>query len=133
VKQYKIFEHPNTRIEAVKQGWSWPAFFFSVYWAIAKKMWLLGIGTLLGTFAGVFCLGFIMTIVGLGERSIDGLAKLVGIAIKLIFGANGNKWRENNLHSRGYTMKGTVAAKNQEEAVDLYSKQELTMRLDYTH
>lgn len=39
MKHYKIYEHPAGRIEAVKQGWSWPAFFFVPTWALFKKMW----------------------------------------------------------------------------------------------
>ena len=46
MKQYKVFKHPAGSIEAVKQGWSWPAFFFSFIWAMVKKMWGLGIGVL---------------------------------------------------------------------------------------
>ena len=41
MKQYKIFKHPLGKIEAVKQGWSWPAFFFNWIWALVKKMWYL--------------------------------------------------------------------------------------------
>ncbi len=41
-KRYKVFEHPENRVEAVKQGWSWPAFFFIWIWALVKKMWVLG-------------------------------------------------------------------------------------------
>ncbi len=36
MKQYKIYEHPAGAIEAVKLGWSWPAFFFVSIWALFK-------------------------------------------------------------------------------------------------
>ena len=44
MKLYKIFKNPMNQYEAVKQGWSWPAFFFGAIWACVKKMWGLGIG-----------------------------------------------------------------------------------------
>ena len=46
MNQYDIYEHPHGSIAAVKQGWSWPAFFFAPIWALAKRMWILG-GSLL--------------------------------------------------------------------------------------
>jgi hypothetical protein len=41
-KTYDIYEHPIGTIEAVKKGWSWPAFFFTWIWALSKKMYLFG-------------------------------------------------------------------------------------------
>ncbi len=41
MKQYKIFKHPNGETEAVKQSWSWPAFFFTWIWALIKKLWVI--------------------------------------------------------------------------------------------
>ncbi len=38
MKEFKIFEYPEGSNEAVKQGWSWPGFFFGPIWAMAKKM-----------------------------------------------------------------------------------------------
>ena len=41
MKQYKIFENSLGTIEIVKQGWSWPAFFFGFIWAFTKKnVWI---------------------------------------------------------------------------------------------
>ena len=39
MKEYKVFKHPIGKIETVKQGWSWPAFFFNWIWALIKRMW----------------------------------------------------------------------------------------------
>ena len=47
MKQYKIFRNASGQVEAVKQGWSWPAFFFSVIWAIAKRLWIIAIWAIL--------------------------------------------------------------------------------------
>lgn len=37
MKTYKIFKNPTGQYEAVKQGWSWPAFLFGGIWACVKK------------------------------------------------------------------------------------------------
>lgn len=57
MKQYKIYANPQGTYEAVKQGWSWPAFFFSFIWAMVKKMWGLGVGVLVAFFALGFVIG----------------------------------------------------------------------------
>jgi len=142
-KRYKIYENRAGTREAVKQGWSWPAFFFTFIWAFMKKMNTIG--------AGVCAAFFILMIVraafsrdldtaaaidGLGrlidvntqalDRAtgtnfvIDGLISLVNLAIIVSFGVNGNAWREKNLLSRAYEFKGTVAAENDEAALSRY-------------
>ena len=118
MKEYKIYANPQSNYEAVKQGWSWPAFFFSFIWAMVKRMW--GIGA--GIFIGVFVFGFIVGASGAGPGG-DALINLVSIIINIIFGINGNKWRETNLPARGYELKDTVSAANPEGAVALYIKE----------
>ena len=118
MKQFKIYVNPQGYYEAVKQGWSWPAFFFSFIWAMVKKMWGLGVSV----FIGFFVFGFI---VGVSESGAggDALINIVSIIANIIFGINGNKWRENNLSKRGYEYKDTVTAANTEAAVALYVKE----------
>ena len=115
MKQYKIFQDSSGNSEAVKQGWSWPAFFFSFIWAFAKKLWLLGIAFIIGSL--VF--GLIVGAAGGGE-GLDALINVVSIVISIVFGINGNSWREKNLFSRGYEQADTVTAASPEDAVALY-------------
>lgn len=117
MKQYKIYVNPQGNYEALKQGWSWPAFFFSWFWAMVKKMWGIGIGVLIG--ALVF--GLIVGLSGAGEGGW-GLVNIVAIIVYIIFGKKGNKWRENNLLTRGYEWRETVTAANPEGAIALSIK-----------
>jgi hypothetical protein len=121
MNEYKIFEHPIGKIEAVKEGWSWPAFFFNSIWALVKKMWVLG-GILCGVF---FVLGFIrgVTSGGMG-RAINALIWIGNFAISVVFGLNGNSWREHNLESRGYKFKTTVTAATPEGAIAVFIEEE---------
>ena len=120
MKQFKIFEHPHLRIEAVKQGWSWPAFFFPWIWALVKKMWGLGFGIL-----GIY---IFLNIVSYGSRdeTLSGLISIAGIIASIVFGINGNKWRENNLRSRGFEYKSIITASNPETASALYVRNKST-------
>lgn len=117
MKQYKIFKHPSGTSEAVKQGWSWPAFFFSFIWAMVKKQWALGVSVLIG----LLVFGFIVGAAG-GDEGGGALINIVSIIINIIFGINGNSWRERNLISRGYEQVDTVTAANPEGAIALYLK-----------
>jgi hypothetical protein len=117
MKQYKIFKHPSGSSEAVKHGWSWPSFFFSFIWALVKRMWGLGFGVLVG----FIVFGFIVGLAG-GGKGGDALINVVAIIVNIIFGVNGNRWREKNLVSRGFEQGATVTAANSDGAVAQYLK-----------
>ena len=120
MKQFKVYMNPLGSYEAVKQGWSWPGFFFGIVWALFKKMWALGFG-ILGAF---FILGLIGGAVGGDlEKGIDAITSIGGIVLSIVFGVNGNNWREKNLISRGFDFKDTVSAANSEGAIALYVKE----------
>ena len=118
MKQYKVFKHPSGAIEAVKQGWYWPAFFFSFIWAMVKKMWALGVGF----FAAFFILGIILGLAGVKENAANGLINIAAIIVNIVFGVNGNAWREKNLLSRGFEFRDTVTAANPDGAMALILK-----------
>lgn len=119
MKQYKVFEHPMGKVEAVKQGWSWPGFFFNIIWALIKRMWALG--------ASLLAIFIVISIIASGyggetEKVITAMAYLGNFIIAIVFGINGNRWREKNLLSRGFDFRNTVTAANQEGAIALYLK-----------
>jgi hypothetical protein len=124
-KAYKVFEHPQNRVEAVKQGWSWPAFFFTWIWALVKKMWAVGIVTAIVWFViGSFFQWLATPPRGVTSSQAETASAVVGV-IELLFGfvicfwfgLRGNKWREQNLVSRGYSLIGQVRAATPEGAV----------------
>jgi hypothetical protein len=117
MKQYKVFKHPSGMNEAVKQGWSWPAFFFNWIWAMVKKMWAIGVGVLIGLFA----LGIILAVAGV-EDAAALIINIVALGINIAFGVKGNSWREKNLVSRGFEQVDTVTAANSDGALALCLK-----------
>ncbi|MGR9014118.1 MAG: DUF2628 domain-containing protein [Gammaproteobacteria bacterium] len=117
MKQFKVFKHPAGEIQAVKQGWCWPAFFFNFIWAMVAKMWGLGVGTLVF----FIVLGIVLGLSG-GEEGGDVLINLISLVASILFGVNGNTWREKNLLSRGFDLKDTVTAANKDGAIALFLK-----------
>ena len=124
MKEYKIYANPQGAKEAVKQGWSWPAFFFNLIWALVKKMWSLGIGL----FVLYIMLGIIEGVIeetyGKGATFIfNGFSAILNIIVYLALGIKGNIWREKNLQSRGYDYQDTISAANPDEAIALWVKE----------
>jgi len=123
MKTYKIFVNPQGTGKAVKQGWSWPGFFFNIIWALIKKMWVLG-GVLLFVFIGLGVVEGTIE-VSSGKEAASGLnviTSILNIVVSIVFGVNGNKWREKNLLSRAYEYQDTVEAQNPEAAIALWFK-----------
>ncbi len=98
MKMYKIFKNSLEKYEAVKQGWSWPAFFFAPLWACFKGMWALGLGFV----AVTFLLGMLSVYMFGNLPAIDRAFDVLNIAILVWFGMKGNRLREQNLLRRGY-------------------------------
>lgn len=108
VKQYKIFQHPNGSVEAVKQGWSFPAAIFGIIWAVVKGLWMVAI-SILGVY--VFVNTFIYD---------PSSAFIINVIVSVVLGVNGNNWRETNLLSRGYNQVDVVVSLNTDAAIAAY-------------
>jgi hypothetical protein len=112
--EFKIYVNPQGATEAVKQGWSWPGFFFNAIWALVKKMWALG--------GIVFGASFVLSIIAGEDPEMNLLLSLAQFTVAVAFGMNGNKWRESSLQRRGYEYTRTVQASNPEGAIAAYLK-----------
>lgn len=106
MKQYKIYRNDEGEIEAVKRGWSWPAFFFTWMWALFKRLWLV---------AGVTLAAFIPVALLFSD-----FAALANLASLFIFGLYGNAWREKNLAGRGFQHVGDISAAKPAAAIELF-------------
>jgi hypothetical protein len=104
MKTYKVFEKGGQKV-AVKQGWSWPGFFFHFIWAFTKNLVLAGAITLV--------VGIILVSI-MDKAGISGSPALI---LGLPFGIKGNKWWEAKLLKHGYNLLGTVQAKNPADAL----------------
>lgn len=122
MNSYKIFQNSFMTYEAVKQGWSWPAFFFGLFWAIAKRIWWL---------AGLFILASIILQPIIADMikdmplqeatiKVNNFSMVLTTVVGIILGVYGNKFREQNLISRGYIHVATITAENPKQAIEQY-------------
>ena len=115
-KLFNVYANETGGCEAVKVGWSWPAFSFGAFWALYKRMWGIGLGVLLTW--------FVLTLAGtivLLSQAVNSLAVVGGMAGWFVFGSYGNKWRARHLLARGFTLRGTISASSARQAATLYS------------
>ena len=114
MKTFDVYKHPVLGHEAVKQGFSWPALFFTVIWAFFKKMWGNG-----GVLLGVFLLLNLGATAFWAEGSESGavLMDLLMVALCVFVGFNGNDWRRSDLSRRGFDKIQSVQAETPEAAI----------------
>jgi hypothetical protein len=122
MKNFDVFKHPTQGFDVVKQGFSWPAFFFSWLWAFVKKMWIHG-----AVFLGIVLILNFASIAFQSEESMGGLLIifLVGIGINYFIGTKANEWRRGDLLKKGFVQIKTVNAETPEAAIAIVSQTEL--------
>ena len=117
-KLFNIYEHPTQGIEAVKVGFSWPAFFITVIWMMVHRLWHLAV-----LWIGLYAIVHVAE--GFVERMEDSTLTFLLLfvvliawgALCLIPGLRGNSWREKNLVRRGYSLIQTIRAESGGDAI----------------
>jgi hypothetical protein len=108
MKTYGVYKHPIKGIEVVKSGWSWPGFWFTIFWLFVKKIYGRAFVLLaVSLFFGVFVTASELPVIVL---------HFFGLFVGLYAGSAGNSWRINNLGKRGYKLRGVVQARTSDEA-----------------
>ncbi len=102
----------NSKVEdisLIKSGFSFGAFFFSLFWLLSHTMWR---GLIIFLLIEIF-------IIELFNASVFGFAELfvVQVSLFVILGVNAKKWLSENLQKhKGYERVGYVLAQNEGEA-----------------
>jgi len=97
---------------AVKDGFSWPAFFFSVLWALWHRLWLVA----LAMFVIELAVGMVADLFGLNL-----LAEMVlSLGVALIIGWVANDLLRDAFERRGLADLGVVMAPSAEDAIERY-------------
>ena len=105
MKFYTVHAKPGDGPEKnilIKEGFSWPAFFFGPLWLGLKRVWI----------ALAIAMAFI---IGTGMNG-GALAYWISVAVPFVIGFEGNDLWRHALEKKGYEMKGYVAAGNLDEA-----------------
>jgi hypothetical protein len=118
MKTFGVFEHPTDgRREAVKDGFSWPGFFFKSGWAFFK-----GLPGRALIFLAVTVLVWVPDIIaGIDPSPI--MSELTELSLSLWIGREGNEWRRKALARKGYRWIGTVEADSPQAALAAMSHQ----------
>lgn len=106
MRKWSIYEHPDGRIKVVKEGWSWPAFLFSLIWLPYKMLWIETI---------VFY-GFII----MSDKLPQNLISPIFFILIITFGIICNKRVANKLKNKGFEQRTTIEAKNKDAALAIY-------------
>ena len=110
LREFEIFSKPSCPTVAVKQGFSWPGFFFTWIWALGRELWLKA-AVIFIVCVATTALSAILPLVGVP------LGGLVGLAVGLIVGSNGNYWKCRKLEEDGYQFVAVVEARSGASAV----------------
>ena len=106
MKQFRVYQAPSVGgLYAVKQGWSWPGFFFIGIWALIKKLWLIGLGLLV-------CMFWLGSMAADADLESELILLMMDVLIHVLCGIYGNRWREEKLIRQGYQYRRTLFADN---------------------
>jgi hypothetical protein len=109
MKTFLLYEHPTKGFKAVKSGFSWPAFFFMLFWACLKRLYGFG---LLMFCVWLFVAGvYAITIHEAWGFSDAGFITLL-LMYALVMGISGNKYLSQSLVKRGYRLVKTIQAES---------------------
>jgi hypothetical protein len=106
-RSYDVYRRSDGKWETIKNGFSWPAVFFSMIWAWVKGMDGVGFA-LLGLNFLLYILNAVIAGL-LGQYGILGVACIVFYFLFLLgvifwVGFSGNEWRKKSMDKRGFEI-----------------------------
>jgi len=107
----------------VKEGFSWPAFIFSVIWAIWCRLWLVAIGLLVVEVIASAMMAWLNT--SMTTQAI------VAVGLALGLGVFGNDLWRWTLARRGFVMSDVVAAADRDAAEQRYFERHPQLAEEY--
>ncbi|WP_456267277.1 DUF2628 domain-containing protein [Kushneria sp. AK178] len=115
MKQFDIYQHADGRLEAIKQGWNWPAFFLGTFWALYCRLWRIAALTLAGILT--------ISVAGAMEESglLDMVVNVICLGVYTVFGLYGNRWKRRLLIASGGRFRATVRAAGRREAIERHA------------
>lgn len=114
MKEFHIYEHKFFgRIEAVKNGFSWPGFLFTIWWLAYKRMW----AEFALYLAVIILMPFVINAVGMPIESVAVFNTIFGVSLSIALGLYGNKRYAKHLTKKGYVKIGSIMANSKDDAV----------------
>lgn len=125
LKEFSVYENSGV-YEVVKKGWSWPGFFFWWVWAFIKRLWLVGVISIVIVISLTLA---IQELIIKSKHEIEIMILILKSLVMIIFGLLGNTWIENKVQANGFKFVGTVTAKNVDQAKTLAAQAEVGSNL----
>lgn len=116
MKTFKVFKHPTLGYRAVKVGFSWPGFLFSVIWLLTKKLW----GHALVLVSSIILLASIEMFFDNAQTSV--MVLLLELGVYIFVGVNCNAWCVTNLQEHGFELIDTLQAETSKTAIGKIAK-----------
>jgi hypothetical protein len=113
---------PQRDIRLVKEGFSWPALLFSVFWALWHHLWLVAAGI----FAAELALASILELLGADPAT----RAAVSVGFSVLLGVLGNDIRRWTLFRRGYLQVAVVTGDDRDTAERRFWDQRPTLAAD---
>jgi hypothetical protein len=106
LRRYRL--DPYRDMELVEEGFCWPAFFFSVFWALWHRLWLAA-AILLGIH---LAMGLLVALAGPDSLS----QTVISFGLAAIVGFIANDLRGWTLKRRGFAIAAVVSGKDRDAA-----------------
>ena len=113
MKTYYVLTHAEKESKAIKDGFSWPAFFFPIPWALVKG--LFGVAFMLFlTWVVLFSISYGIMVIAPEASS---WLSLIFLLAKIVAGNLANDWLKEKLCESGYVLERKVEAKQPSQAI----------------
>lgn len=109
MKTFLLYVHPDKGFKAVKSGFSWPAFFFMLFWACFKRLY--GFGLLMFCIWLFIVAAYAVTVFE-GLDFSDTIFTILLLVYAVAMGISGNNYLSQSLVKRGYKLVGTIQAES---------------------
>ena len=113
-REYQIHSHDEKGLLAIKNGFSWPGFFFSFVWATVKGLYLHA-GAIVGAMIALWLAAIFMAEVAMVWSFLAAL-------LIFVVGQKGNAWLAQRAEAGGYRFRGTVVARSPAHAVSVFKR-----------
>jgi len=106
---YTVHLHDTAEPVLVKQGFSWPAFFLAVPWALFHRMWWLA--------ASLVVLQIVLAAVFLTAGMSEAQQAIVSLALAITIATAADELRRTTLERRGYAFADVVIEASKDRAL----------------
>ena len=113
---------PDRDLVLVKEGFSWPAFFFSFLWALWRRLWLAALVFALAEVA----LSALMMLI---QPNLPAQVAL-SLGLAAVIGHLGNDLRRKKLAAQGFALMGVAAGDDGDTALRRFLESEPALARD---